>query len=87
MVLGSVLVILSGSKKTERIDATNAFQTEVESSEVIRRSPMLLKSPRLLKSPLIGNKEDGMEFVRCGRKARIGADEGAGQRVVWSSMK
>lgn len=61
-MIGSFMVIWSGSKKTETIDATDALQQfdddddktngqELAKSDLLRRSH--LKSPRLMKSPLL----------------------------------
>lgn len=66
VVSGSVIVIWSGSKKTETVDATDALhQTENELVKSLNRS-IRIKGSRLMKSPLI-RRDRGMteetEFV------------------------
>ncbi|KAL7543009.1 hypothetical protein ACHAXR_012308, partial [Thalassiosira sp. AJA248-18] len=87
VMVGSIMVIWSGSRTTETIDATDALH-EIESEA---ETPKLTKSPRLMKSPLVVNKQrkesEDMEFVCVGKKAKMhsaGRDE---QRVIWSSLK
>lgn len=66
VVSGSVMVIWSGSKKTETVDATDALhQTDTELVKSLNCS-LKIKGSRLMKSPLI-SRERGMtedtEFV------------------------
>jgi hypothetical protein len=63
VTIGSIMVISSGSKKTESIDATEALHTieeeygpdkhELKKSSMLTRSPMLAKNSITMKSPLI----------------------------------
>ena len=74
VVSGSVMVIWSGSKKTETVDATDALhQTDAELTKSLTCS-LKIKGSRLMKSPLI-RRERGMteeaEFVPVrGQSAR-----------------
>lgn len=94
VMVGSIMVIWSGTRKTETIDATEAIQQddnpETATGPGLTESH-LMKSPRLMKSPLIVNSHhetDEMEFISVKRKPVMGSNGGdAGQRVVWSSMK
>jgi hypothetical protein len=59
VVVGSILVILSGSKKTDTIDATTALHTVNEElvvegiPELFRRSSMSTKNPSLKRSVVL----------------------------------
>jgi len=89
VMVGSIMVIWSGSKKRETIDATDALQKADEVGNID-----VTKSPKLMKSPLILNAQreaDEMEFVSVGRKLRAPPPSsdgfGSGHRVVWSSAQ
>jgi len=86
VMAGSIMVIRSGSRKRETIDATDALQ-QFEADEV--KTTDVTKSPRMMRSPLIVNSEtEEMEFVSVGRKRRMPSTGGdGGHRVVWSSMQ
>ena len=102
-MVGSFLVIWSGAKKTETIDATDALQQLDEDAmekSGIAKSPYLRRSvntPRLMKSPLLRSPkprkrletDDEMEFVSVRSIHSRSPSTGAEspQRVVWSSMK
>ena len=84
VAMGSILVILSGSKKTETIDATEAFHTMNEEllveerPKLLRQSSMSTKTPTLKRSIVLrsptkqrANTEDeSMEFIFVGNKSR-----------------
>ena len=60
VMVGSILVILSGSKKTETIDATNALKVNEElalegNPVLLRRSSMSTKTPTLKRSVVLHN--------------------------------
>lgn len=63
VMVGSILVILSGSKKTETIDATNALkkvneELALEGNPVLlRRSSMSTKTPTLKRSVVLHNPQ------------------------------
>ncbi len=85
------MVIHTGSKKTETIDATPALETIAEAEKPgkgMSKSPALVKSPRLMKSPLLPRATEEMEFVSVGRKPRLPSTRGSGHhRVIWTSAK
>ncbi len=69
VAIGSIMVISSGSKKTESIDATEALHGMEHddkgglTNSVVTKSPKLLRSsnnvgntPRMMKSPLVGSR-------------------------------
>lgn len=94
VTIGSILVISSGSRKTETIDATDALQHEVEQlddSPTTLKKSSLMKSPVMMKNPLIVKKQNSieeMEFECVGRKPIMHpTDEDAGHRVIWGSMQ
>ncbi|KAL7446174.1 hypothetical protein ACHAXM_010040 [Skeletonema potamos] len=61
VVIGSLIVIRSGSKKTETVDATDALhQTETESVKSLNCS-IKIKGSRLMKSPMIRREKDMTE--------------------------
>lgn len=88
------MVIYSGSKSTETIDATDALgkfgNDEVEGKPKITTSPRLTKM-KMMHSPLISKNQrnaEEMEFVSVGRKTKTPPESSRSeQRVVWSSMK
>ncbi|KAL9181636.1 hypothetical protein ACHAXT_010441 [Thalassiosira profunda] len=96
VMVGSFLVIWSGAKKTETIDATDALQQldeDATEKSGVAKSPYLRRSvntPRLMKSPLLRSPkprkrletDDEMEFVSV-----RSIYSRSPQRVVWSSMK
>ena len=95
VVLGSIMVIYTGSKKTETIDATDALQQfeedKTNTSDITTRSSRLLKkslkSPRPMRSPLVTNKlrdVEEMEFVSVGKKSKIPSTRGSHGRVIWT---
>lgn len=88
IIIGSTMVIRTGSKKSEMIDATNALQ-HFEEDELNRSVKKIhnMQSPKLMRSPLIVNKQDveDVEFESVGKKTRT--TRGSGSRVVWSSIK
>ena len=98
VVLGSIMVIYTGSKKTETIDATDALQQfeddKLETSDITTKSPRLLKgslmkSPRLMRTPLVVNKlrdVEEMEFVSVGKKSKIPSTREKNGRVIWTPM-
>jgi len=87
VIIGSAMVIRTGSKKSDMIDATKALQhfEEDELNRSLKKNDM--QSPKLMRSPLIVNKQDveDVEFESVGKKTRTTG--GSGSRVVWSSMK
>ena len=97
VMVGSTLVIWSGARKTETIDATGAMQQQ-HGPDATKSSPMptkesLMASPMLMRTPLIARKDwreddEEMEFVsvRKGKDAMRSSGADAG-KVLWSSMK
>lgn len=92
VMVGSIMVIWSGSRSTETIDATDALQdmeNEVVDPKGMKNS--LMRSPRLMKSPLIVSNQNGaeeMEFVSVGRKTQMQSTAtDATQTIIWSSLK
>lgn len=84
VMVGSIMVIRTGSQKTETIDATDALQKKLGGDD----SDDLMKSPMLMKSPLFSGKRhdaEEMEFVSVGvGKQRMGSGH---HRVFFSSLK
>ena len=99
VVAGSVIVIWSGSRSRETIDATDALkdiEDDVTVTSNLMKNPLLrgsMKGSKLMKSPLIMGKRreatDEMEFVSVGRKPLMQSNSGnaAAETVIWGSMK
>ncbi|KAL7526637.1 hypothetical protein ACHAWF_001859, partial [Thalassiosira exigua] len=79
VMVGSLMVIWTGSRKTKTIDATDALQKEMD-------DPTPAKSPKLMKSPIVARKrpeaEEEMEFVSVGRKPRMPSIRETAQQCV-----